>query len=606
LDENMPTFEGRKLKKLRVAMTTAEDRLRPFRQQRFKMVTELAGSQYAGDRRETPVPINLIEMASEIYLAYLAAKAPRVLMTTEYPWLKAMALTRELAVNKLIEEIHFEKQVRHAVRDALLCVGALAIGKQRKATTLGQDAHTGTIWAQAVDLDDLTFDMAATAWEAVSFYGYRVRVPLEWAQENPGYIKAAREKLKSTPKKQYNADGTPGIESLSQQESGDIDEYLDHVELYQIWLPFESKNGLVLTINSDENPLVLCEEEYEGPPEGAMHLLGFSEMPKSIMPNCPVNHWYDLHDCANNLLNKVREGAESQKDVLAYQGEAVKDAERVLNAKNLECLRLDHPEAFKMMKFGGADAATLATFGQVNELFNMVGGNLYSLGGLSATANTLGAEELIGQNASKRVQQMSYTTYQWVRDCCKALDWFAWHDPLYDPVLYKEVGNLKVRASYAKEHRIGDPRDCQISIQPYSMQYRSPEQEYAVLVNFWGQFIAPMMQTGALEQAGATVDIQALLKTAARLQHFPFLEDLVKFGKAGVSAPGPMGQNAPQGEDQQEVPGNQASDRRGRMPANTTRNYVRHPSPGPTMQGQQRNNQQMLLQMASRQQKEAV
>lgn len=581
-------FSETRLKRLKTAMAASDDRLRPFREKRLKLVREMAGSQYGESHDGRPVPVNLIELAVEIYLSYLAANAPRVLITTDVPWLKPMARTRELAVNHLIEQIDLEQTIQDAVRDALICCGAICTGFHRQDTVLGEGYNTGRIYARAVDLDDLIFDMSATEWEQVSFYGYRFRVPLRWVRENRDFDKKVREKIQATPKRQHNEDGDPAIQSLSQGE-GDFDEYEDHVELHHLWLPNEGRNGTCLTLSTDDSPLLLLDEEYVGPPEGAMHLLGFQRMPKSIMPNSPANHWYDLHDCANGLLNKVIEGAEAQKDVGTYVGEAQKDAQRIVNARNLEMIKLDHPDGVQFKKLGGSDPATLATFLQIQELFNLVGGNLYSLGGLASQAGTLGQEQLMGANASKRVERMQKITYAWVQKVCKALDWYAWRDPLFDPPLTKEVGSgedaVRVPARYDRSSRVGDPNDARLSIQPYSMQHRTPAEQFQVLSTFWQQFIAPMMQTGMLERAGGVVDVQGLLRTGARLMHFPFLEDLVKFGEV----------------DPESIQGDQSPQRRGRMPAQTTRRYVREGRPGTTPQGAARQAMQSLLSMSSQQ-----
>lgn len=525
-------FDKDTLRRLKSSIESARKKLEPFADDRMEVLARLIGSHHGPTSKSVDIrPVNMIELAVSIYLPNLAANAPQVLVGTDMPGLKAMAHTTELAVNKRMNEIDMEKVVQRVVLDSILCVGVLKVGKEAKySETI--DGPIGDVYACAIDLSDLILDMSAESWETVAFIGHRIRVPLDEAKSNPSYDETERKKLKATPKTTTNPQGGKTPDTLTIGESEDQDEFEDHVELMELYLPrMGGKNGVLLTIPCDGEPVVLQEEDYEGPAGGPYYPLSFMDAPKNIIPSAPAAHWLDLDDLCNALFRKISRQSKNEKTVTGYAGESENDAKRIKDAADLEMVRMDRPDGVKQFTFGGANPVTVATFTQAMVLFKQMAGNLDSLGGLGASANTLGAEQLLGAAASKRMEWLQKQTYSWMARAARAFCWYVWEDSLYNPYIVKKgAGGIEVPAGgdgygFEKERRKGKFSNYNFSVQPYSMQFRSPAQELSVLSDIFAKFIIPF--AAQLEAQGKSVNFDGLLKLVARLAHFKDLDSII-------------------------------------------------------------------------------
>ena len=93
--------------------------LRPFRDNRSKLIKDYVGSQYGSqnyDRQE--IIQNLMYQTAETYTMALAANRPRCLITSLHPELTWFANQFQVAINNLIKEIKLEETLRAAVLDA--------------------------------------------------------------------------------------------------------------------------------------------------------------------------------------------------------------------------------------------------------------------------------------------------------------------------------------------------------------------------------------------------------------------------------------------------------------------------------------------------------
>jgi len=111
----------------------------------------------------------------------------------------------------------------------------------------------------------------------------------------------------------------------------------------------------------------------------------------------------------------------------------------------------------------------------------------------------------------------------------------------------------------------------QMSIEPYTDIYRSPEQRFQTLLSLWERLIMPGVQLGVVD---STPDMQQLMEIAAQYLDLPELKQLLR----------------------QVTPEEQMMSGEARQSPTTTRNYVRRSAPGPTRSG---NAMQALTMMGS-------
>jgi len=514
-------------------------------------------------------PLMTIEMGVAVYTHLLVGGNPRALVRTPHTQLRATAKDLGMALNHTVDEVHLEDTLLRLVQDALFSIGICKIGLCNKDSD-----KAGGFWhdlwqpyVDRVDLDDWVHDTNATSWESVAYEGNRYRMPLWMAKESEDFNKKAREALTATLKTSTNEDGDDKIEDIQYDTHADIDEYQDYVELWDFWLPEEN---LVLTM-ADQNDSIgaLRVEKWEGPERGPYCKLSFTTVPNTTMPLPPVAVWRELHDLANHVYSKLGGQAKRQKSVLPVRGGDEGDIQAIKDSKDGDILRIDG-EVTKEVSYGGPTQINLAFLLSTMNFLNRQQGNTDTLGGLSTGADTLGQEQLLAQQANERITFMRKRTVAFTSNIFDSLAFYLFDDPFVNIPMTKTSpgGHANIPINWSGEDIEDDYREFNISIQPYSMVYRSPTQMLQVMMQLLKEIILPLGPQMA--QQGVTINFEAMLKQIAEYADFPELNSFMVFtGQPGAYEHGPVGQPS------------------GGGPTETTRNYNRTSSPGPSGQSQQ-------------------
>lgn len=580
-------FDDAKFRRLRRAVRCSYDKLKPFREHRLAAIKQYVGNHYSENGTNTRVPLNLIEQAVSIYLRQLAARAPRALCTTRYPEIRPHAKLLEQAINRLIEEIQFEKTLKSAVVNAMFSVGIIKVGLEPayEAEIDGVLHDIGQPYADNIDLDDFVYDTAARTWEQVQFCGNGYKVPLEFAKQCDLFDPEVRAQLKPSYGGGFE-DETACEDKAENTGTGEKkesdDSYEQCVELWDIYLPRENK---MLTISKAQSQLKpLREIEWHGPECGPYILLGFSEVPNNVMPLPPAALWQDMHELVNQLWRKLGRQALRQKTVTFVQkGQGEKDGTVVVNAEDGQAVGVDNPQNVREAKYGGPDNVNLAFALQAKDLFSSMAGNLEILGGLSPQSETLGQDNLLNANASKRISEMQDRTIQFAREVIRALAWYLWYDPLIELPLTKRVDgtDINVPVDFTPEDREGEYLDYNIDIQPYSMQDMTPSARLAA-INQVLQTVGSLLPImPMLQQSGYMLNVDALLRTYNKYANIPELEEIVTSLMLDMMP------------DQQPQPVGQPPTKM--QPPVTTRRYERVNRPGATTQGKDAAMAQLLM-----------
>lgn len=547
IEEEMPLTER---SRLIASIEWSREKLQPFRENRNKFVRQYVGFNYAeeGQGSSDKVPVNMMELAINIFSRHLAASKPMAMVRTPHPQLKSTAYAMELALDQLVDEIGLGKTLRELVVDALVGVGIIKTGLHTKSQVeIGGFLHdVGQPFAERVDLDDWVHDMAARTWEQIAFCGNRYRIPIDDARNSGMFNEEAAQALQPTRKSPHNEDGDEKIETISSGFNVDRDEYTDYVELWDIWLPREN---MILTLSSDDggapadNMPLLREEEWQGPERGPYHLLAYSEVPNQIMPLCPASTWFDLHTLLNKLFVKQGRGAERRKTFLAVQAGAKEDAEAVRKASDGDIIPVDNIDKMQEVTTGGVDTESIAFTVWLKDLFTYTAGNIDSLGGLGPQSDTATQDRMLSQSASKRVSDMQDRTIDFTELVMRDLAWYLWTDPLIEiPIIKRVPGtDLSLPSTFTPADAEGDFLDYNFKIEPYSMQHQSPGSRLQVITNLFQQFLlpmAPLMQT-----QGIGINFEGLLRLIGRYTNMTELDDMITF----VRPIDPQAQAGPQG-----------------------------------------------------------
>jgi hypothetical protein len=548
------------------------------RTNRLKLMKEAVGFHYSETGSEDKVPINMIELALNIYLQRLVAQNPQVAITTFYPKLKEIVNRFELAGNNLIEDIDLGDTLQTVVTDAMYSKGIIKIGLNRSKVEFGGITHdSGQAFADHVSLDDWFEDMTVDDNENAQFEGNYWNLTIDEAMIMfPGTKKEDFQKrVDIASKEEKDHDLTEGG-----QNSADHCEFKPLVRMIDVFL--KKQNRIIQGVYSGDEkaPLgkILKDFEWTGPKNGPYRKLGFGKVQGNTMPSAPAQHWVDLHSLSNKLFRKLGRQAEAEKTITGVRPGGDKDGDTAIKANDGDMVKLEDPRNIAEIHTGGISAQSLAFVMLIKDLFGYYAGNLDTLGGLGPQADTLGQDQLLSASASMRIQKMQGTVTTFTTAVLQDLMWWLWHDPnpKQKDVVKTAPGyeSISITVPFNPDDREGDYLQYNIILEPYSMQHHSPETKMQGIRTFVAEFVMPLFPM--MQQQGVTLDIEKLFKTTAKLSNIPELGDIIQFATAGLDQP--VG----------------SSDQVKQAPA-TTRTHIRKSVASPQDDGKKQMFQQALL-----------
>lgn len=573
--------ESRDVQRLSDAVTRSHAALRGFREKTTDAWREL-GSKWYGDNdveSSSDAPLNYLDLARSIYTHHLAASNPQVLCTTHQEHLQGDALRRQLAVNKRIQEMDLEQTLQDAVGDALFNVGIVHLGLVDDGTVELQDfnARVGSLRAMPILFDYWVHDMEARRWEECAFMGDRCRVTRDVAEErqksgywDPGVRLQFRGLRDET---EYDR---PETEDIAHDRDAD-DSLYEYVDVWRLWLP--PMNRIIELCADAGQKKILRDVAWEGPKGGPYHILDFARIPGNVMPVAPVLAWRSLCKIANKLYRKLGDQGLRQKNVAIAQKGADSDARVIKDLMDGEVALLDNPQSVEEFSYGGISEKTLLFLTDAVNRLSYFAGNLDTLGGLSTQADTLGQEQLLAGQSSKRVEYMVKRVMRFTTRLVRDIAWYQDTDPFANEQMQYTIPgtSLDIPMQYSADTRKGDFLDFDYQLVPYSMQPQSPSQRIQSIAMLFERFIAPMLPQ--MEAQGMYIDVQTFVQLLSQYANLPELGEVIR--SSGITG-------------MRDIQGKSAEQQRPRQSPVTTRNYVRRNIPGATRQGQDQVMQQLL------------
>lgn len=544
------------VRRLQDAVDWSRRQLEVPRRARVDAVKQFVGGHYARGGAEKLVPVNLLELAVTIYLRHLAARAPRVMVTSRVDELKPFARNMELALNQIPDEIGLEATFRRAVLEALFGgVGVVKVGIASGGDTV-QGHDVGRTFVDLVSLDDYFLDMAAKSREAIQFEGNDYWLDVESARamgDGAG--------LEPDEHTVHGEDGEPRAEGVGRDTGADL--LREKVWLRDVWVPSEQ----CLITYAVKTRKVIREVPWDGPESGPYHSLSFTDVPGNLLPLAPVSLWLDMHELANVLFRKLAKQAIAKKTVAAFAGGNDESVEALKRAADGEGIKYTGQDP-KQIQVGGIDAPTLAFFLQNRDLFNYLGGNLDTLGGLAPSAETASQDRLLNEAAGARMASMKGAVVSFARGVWKALAWYEWTDPVRVRAIAKPIPgtDMVLRREWSAETREGDFLDFNLDVDPYSMEDDTPATKVQKLLAVLERVVFPAMPL--IQAAGGQLDSRRLMELLARYEGLDELRELIRFGEPIEGDPSSGGSGAPSFK-----------------PAHTKRTYERVNRPGATRSG---------------------
>lgn len=490
--------------KLKDAVEESYTGLKPFRDAFMTAHEEYVGPRYGGNR-EADIgdrPINMVSLGVQTYLRKLVPQTLQCLILTHSPMLRASAQDMTMAMNAKMQQMRITEELVDVALASLLGVGLIKVGIREQIYSEGEEGERLSLtgpYASAIDPTDWVHDITATSFRDLPFSGNRYFMSLEDAQNDERFNKAERAKLKAEDDAEQ-VDSGP--ESLS-QDNDPQDKYIERVQLWDIWLPKERK--VVTFSTSNDAPLV--EIDWTGPEEGPYLMAGFNPVLKNVLPNAPVNHWLSMHDLVNLLYEKCGEQASRQKTIGVVQGNAVDDANRVIDAHDGQTIVSQNPQAINEMRFGGVDQNTLGFTINAQGWASYVQGNMDSIAGLAPAADTVGQEKIVESQSGQLVKSMQSGFVAFMKDVIRHLGHWMWTDPASEYQFNQKIEGTDIELPVTWPYQInewgveedarkGPFESYQFDVEPYAMQDLTPQERLQLIRGIWQQDVLPLTQMG--------------------------------------------------------------------------------------------------------------
>jgi hypothetical protein len=551
------------IKRLQESINWSYRQLEPFRKNDMKAMQQYVGRNYSRNGSSQPVPFSLLELAVSTYTQRLSGGKPKVLFTTPHEQLRPEKSKLQTGTNHLLEEIDFHETLAEVLQGAFFSMGILKLGLDQLAQTEWNGFLHDVMqpFADSVTLDNWVHDMSATRWDKVQYCGDRYSIQLEDAKKMFDH----GDKLKSMKDTESYGASEDRVKEMTQGSGFNKEFYRETGEVWDIWDPREN---IIITLAAGEgDPADVTGEtlhvaDWNGPERGPYRLLRFNPVRGNVMPLPPVALWMDMHELSNNVMRKLGRQAQRQKTVYGVQPGGEPDGNTAIQASDGEMAKILNPKSIATLNFPGVEPQQLAFLIQIKNMASWLWGNLDALGGLSPQAETLGQDRLLTASASQRLVKMQNTVLDFASGAIESLAELLYTDPFIVLSQVKRVGNTDVPVLWTPEDREADYLQYNMTLEPYSLQYRSPSERLETIRQTMQQMVAPFMQS--MQQQGIHVDFEALYRIIGDYTGLDELKELLIYTNPRGQEEGPVRQL---------------------QSPTTTRNNVRINRPGATSQG---------------------
>ena len=504
---------------------------------RYKLLSAYCGRLYKGTAiRGMPeaapsAPVNLMHQAATTLVPNLISRDPRARITATFLPYRNYAAVAELALDHLIEEIKLKDTMRRVITDSIFFAGFTKTSIAASGYTLqidGVQNEIGQPYCDRVDPNDMMLDPVVRDWEEQRVIGDRTRVDLNSDLLDSGLYDA--DTLIKLADSRYTSGAAGGGTEASlisgTQSTIEGDSILPQLDLVELYLPREQIIvTLPWTADGGVLPMVLRQVDHEGPEDGPYRMLGYAFVPDNILPVAPASIWYELHLMTNKIAQKAAEQADRQKNVLAFEGSAVADAQAIVDADDGQTVRVDNIDAIKEVDFGGVTKDNYIYIEWAKQQFAEMAMNIDLLSGVATNEPTATQAEMIQSNTTVRLADMQNIVYDHTADVMKALFFYLHTDPLIELPLVKREKGVDQQVVYTPEMREGDWLDYNIKVRPYSMARQDPNTKTRRLMEFCANIMPAFAQTA--QMLGGAFNLEAALNIIGREMGIEELDEII-------------------------------------------------------------------------------
>lgn len=523
----------RGVQRLHEQLERCREKIRPFRRTRRLAIMEYVGSLYSQDtdeKRDMPVIVNLLQQAVETHVLLLTGGQPRVLVSTTDPQLKAVKNRLQVAINNVLKGIHFADTLRQIVLDAMFRVGIakvyMAEGRQAEVEN---DAwiEIGVPFVKRISLDNFLYDTTRSRWSEIRFAADEYELPFQALREDDFYDPKVVDRIIPTIGHDWQTGDDQKVRDLSTGLRDDPVYKEDFVTLMDVWLPETNQIAVMARYDHELPPLAVVD--WEGQQDGPYELLFMGDVPDNIMPISMVDQLKPMHDIFNRLMRKLIRQAERQKSTPWFTPSGEDDMRRLRETPDGGTVKIRNPESIGVFESGGADQGNLAFATEIQSLFDRQAGNLSAMAGLGPQSGTVGQDELIHGQVSKKLAKYGEKVTEFSNRVVRGVAPMVWGDDVSEVPGELEVpGAASIPYNWSADYRKGEFTDFHFEIDSYSLGYESPEMK---LQKFKGNLELVMSMWPAFQESGAVLDPREILDEIADLSNDQRIKKAVSFGR---------------------------------------------------------------------------
>jgi hypothetical protein len=444
--------------------------------------------------------INLVDRGVNTMVPFLVSGSPRVLVETKIPEYQPWAFTTKLALNHFLQQEKFAERVLiPAARNSLVepaAVTRTTITHHRNYERQEGVYKLGAPHVEVVEYANYIGDPSGRSREEFIMEGDVYRLPTDYAKEFFGPKYADLITSDGELVDQWNPEeiskGNFNRDSLS------IRDFTTFIDLYLY------DEGVIITILPEgKSTRIINTVEWDGPDGGPYDVLGYKHTGASPIPVPPAWSWHDMDVTMNLLVEKMRQQAEAQKNIIAVQTTA--DAEKLREVPNNGIVTLEDLQAIQQLTLGGVNPENYNWVSFIETEFTRTGGNADVLGGRDVSAPTLGQEQLLYNNATRILGSMQTRFHEFMVSVLKKMAWAFWVEPTtYVPVIKEVPGVGSIPVVFNSRTKVGEFYDFVFDIEPYSTQREAPQTKFNQMMMFMSQWVLPTLQIAAAQ--GAQID----------------------------------------------------------------------------------------------------
>lgn len=531
------------LAQLRASSDDSLKKTLPACEMRLAILERMTGPYYpgnAGKEKQNKRPVNLIDLATDIYIRGLASHDPQVSIGSDFEELLPTGRDFEIVLNRRLERMHLKEALNICAMESLITMGVMCVG-------IGLDEFGEGSFADPVLFPDLVLDLAATSWETQSYVGHEFLMPLDWLESQGFFGEDDRQKFVEWSRNQQTNTGRDWSRSGAVQ----FEEYEKLVRLRQLYLPRRKKTVLFAVDGPLKDPIRVSD--WTGPYCGPYIPLAFRTIPGNVFPLGPMLALYDLDDFVNKGFTKAFRQADRSKTMGLVSGPP-EDGAAIQKGNDGDVIAVQDSASVVEKTFGGANDGLMNSCNIAMKLFMYLGGNLDLLGGLAPSSGTVGQDDLLAQGAQGKMKDMQSTMIEFETKCIESIAFWEWDKPSGQERFTKRLEGTAYSDSnlWSPKSRSGKFFDYNYKANAYARNRRSPSEQAAFITQFLQSVILPSLQ---FMQPGSPIDWEAFFKMAARYNNAPEIAHLINW-PGGESEPSPLPDD----------PG---------KPSNTTRTYQR-------------------------------